>query len=1165
MGSFHHGGSTRSRSSTIQSSVSSSNNTNWQGPSCLHVLYNLLLAPFEDLLPSCGASPRIGRRELILVLEDSLYLVPFAILRSGDESGEFLSERCSLLTVPSLQALRQRHRFKSREAIENINKALVVGVGGNRSHPDISWSDPTSAVQEAAMISEMLHTKPLIQQTASKETILADLTTAECIHFACQLAWKHSAVVLSPGNMVESQSNSKRYYPNSNGEIDQEDENNDMSNSAMEIPINDYILSGSEVANMRLAAKLVVFNTNSNADQISGSAIAKFTNSWLISGCGAVLISLWPVPEMASKILLRAFYSALLQGSKVANALTEAMQTVQHTKHFNNPINWAGFMVIGGANIRLSNKVALIGQALCELVKQPEKCRDALRVCLHLVEKSLQRIHRGQRNAMYTTQKSIENKAGIVTGWRDLLMAVGFRFEPSANGIPSSVFFPQSDPEERLSQCSASLQAILALTPTTLHALSKLVTNNSEFSDDIISVMRNIVAQFLSKSNNDVEGIEISLSVRLWKISGFHEMLASLGFDLMDVGQDQVTLRTGKAANKRNCQFILQALLALFTQEAPKTLDASSSTSSSTESLNDAIENEKHQTTSTATYNNFPRPIVAPRKMTTSSRSAFISYQKRRGEPDGGHEEVSTVQPSKPLQPTFENTDSELSDGYATQKMLAKYSDLNYGGIRANPKICRPGGGGESDATFTPSPIENNVSMALAHQTRIRNLYTNISEATNTIPISKNGSRRPDSSSSASSAADWDSGHATVLRRANNQTLPMPATRQLLPIVDNLRPTAPVYNNLMMQKNLMMESTSSDSEGWVPSQTRNKIKLHQQFIQQAHQQAHQMVVSHYQDMPSVSVAKLKEQFNFIDRLSVRTEAIKNGNSHKKSIVKANDDTLNLSGNSLYFSPAELQNTTTNLVDDDAGPSSVIHHPPAHSHHKSKEIKASTSTTGTSSISSKKNSIQDSILRHMSREMAPTITDVYHERNIGLISAPPLSKLLMTNYEENEAAVQVSQASNTISSSSPTSGLNKLMNAIDLGEEITNCTSSTKLLSCGGASNSDEEYSVEDEAASSQTTMKSVANKKSFNSVPWLSAINAENIVKPSDLTTADILEHQKIKSTSSSSSNSDHLSIIKSPYTEFRDDADGNSQCSSTPKNNSLTTTTAKQKKGSIY
>lgn len=68
----------------------------------------------------------------------------------------------------------------------------------------------------------------------------------------------------------------------------------------------------------------------------------------------------------------------------LCRALAEAMQTVQHTKHFAHPSNWAGFLLIGG-NVRLSNKVALIGQALCELVKTPEKCRDPLRVCLHLV------------------------------------------------------------------------------------------------------------------------------------------------------------------------------------------------------------------------------------------------------------------------------------------------------------------------------------------------------------------------------------------------------------------------------------------------------------------------------------------------------------------------------------------------------------------------------------------------------------------------------------------------------------------------------------------------------------------------------------------------------------------------------------------------------------
>lgn len=45
---------------------------------------------------------------------------------------------------------------------------------------------------------------------------------------------------------------------------------------------------------------------------------------------------------------------------------------------------------------------------------------------------------------------------------------------------------------------------------------------------------------------------------------GCHELFASLGFDLLDVGQDKVTLRTGKQANRRNIQFTMQALLALF-------------------------------------------------------------------------------------------------------------------------------------------------------------------------------------------------------------------------------------------------------------------------------------------------------------------------------------------------------------------------------------------------------------------------------------------------------------------------------------------------------------------------------------------------------------------------------------------------------------------------
>lgn len=86
-----------------------------------------------------------------------------------------------------------------------------------------------------------------------------------------------------------------------------------------------------------------------------------------------------------------------------------------------------------------------------------------MRNSLFQIEKSLQRIHQGIKNSMYTTCQSIENKVGGIPGWKDLLQAVGFRFEAARNGLPPAVFFPQTDPGDRLTQASASLQALLGV------------------------------------------------------------------------------------------------------------------------------------------------------------------------------------------------------------------------------------------------------------------------------------------------------------------------------------------------------------------------------------------------------------------------------------------------------------------------------------------------------------------------------------------------------------------------------------------------------------------------------------------------------------------------------------------------------------------------------
>lgn len=136
------------------------------------------------------------------------------------------------------------------------------------------------------------------------------------------------------------------------------------------------------------------------------------TRAFLAAGAQCTLVSLWPVPVAASKVFVHAFYTALLNGTKASAALADAMKTVQSSKQYSHPSNWAGercfgigvmkiddpdaelcllalFSCLGymliGTDVKLNSPSSLIGQALAEILQYPDRARDALRVLLHLV------------------------------------------------------------------------------------------------------------------------------------------------------------------------------------------------------------------------------------------------------------------------------------------------------------------------------------------------------------------------------------------------------------------------------------------------------------------------------------------------------------------------------------------------------------------------------------------------------------------------------------------------------------------------------------------------------------------------------------------------------------------------------------------------------------
>ncbi|XP_015232317.1 PREDICTED: tetratricopeptide repeat protein 28-like isoform X2 [Cyprinodon variegatus] len=590
----------------------------------LRALYDLLIAPMEGgLMHSSGP---VGRnRQLVVVLEGELYLIPFALLK-GSSSNEYLYERFNIISVPSLASLQAASKARPRSSGASLSPgggSVAAVVGAPRLPPSVMdrwlWGPLPSAQEEALSLGEQLGCRPLTGANATKERVLAALNQAECVHFATHISWKLAAVVLAPsqehtlgdvpssrrkentligtstlGEAVDQEGKTEHLFPRTYSSPERlrgmEERSEDgesvcgMEGACDSAPLHDFLLTAADILDLCLLVKLVVLRLYPESScRVTADGLVGLTRAFLAAGVQCVCVSLWPVQIAASKLFMHTFYAALLSGTKASVALTEAMKNLQSSKHFSHPSNWAGYMLIG-SDVKLNSPMSLVGQALAEILQYPEKARDALRVLLHLVEKSLQRIQSGHCNPMYTSQQSVENKVGGVPGWQALLSAVGFRLEVSgcAAGLPAAVFFPTSDPGDHLQQCSTTLQSLLGLSPPALQALCKLVTT-SEAGEQLIHKLHQVLVQLQSGDKDQdfpLAPVQVSISVQLWRLPGCHEFLAALGFDLCEVGQEEVVLKTGKQASRRNMHFALQALLALFdSTELPKRLSMDSSSS----------------------------------------------------------------------------------------------------------------------------------------------------------------------------------------------------------------------------------------------------------------------------------------------------------------------------------------------------------------------------------------------------------------------------------------------------------------------------------------------------------------------------------------------------------------------------------------------------------
>jgi CHAT domain-containing protein len=303
-------------------------------------LYSLLISPIAPDLPT---DPN---ENVVFVLQDWLYLVPFAALR--DDTGHYLIERHTLSVIPSLgvfqQIQQQSAKHDAGKGVLIVGNPIMPSVSLQEGQPAQQLSALPGAEQEARLVAAQFHATPLLGATATKERILSSLPNSEIAHFAThglldqKTGGFQSGVALSPG---------------------------DADNG---------LLSAREIQHLKLNADLVVLSAcNSALGKMSGDGIFGLSRSFLTAGVSSVVVSLWPISDDSTAFLMEHFYQHMRTGGDKSQALRSAMLDTK--EKYSDPFHWAAFVLVGEPSLSSATRNA---EGDSPVTSRPEAASDNL-------------------------------------------------------------------------------------------------------------------------------------------------------------------------------------------------------------------------------------------------------------------------------------------------------------------------------------------------------------------------------------------------------------------------------------------------------------------------------------------------------------------------------------------------------------------------------------------------------------------------------------------------------------------------------------------------------------------------------------------------------------------------------------------------------------------
>ena len=341
----------------------------------VYELYDILIKPMEYVLPQ-PKSPGGTGGKVVIVPDKDLYLVPFSLLK-GEGGTECLYQRYHLQVVPSLQSLIpptpkptpkvSRKQSLAPRSSRSPSPATPGLKGGSRrssspsplshdqqnlrsgaqrlcplvvSNPAIPvsgahcpWHSLIGVEKETRLLSDLLEVKPLSGKAASKEAVMRRLSSAECVHFITNVSWERGQLVLGPPDNSHSDSEDSIDGQGAESRVSGDGVAvgrrgvADGAANALPEP-RDYLLTVGELMELRLSAKLVVLSGahHSDGSRVSAKGLMCLAQAFLCSGVECVIVPLWATSLQASRLMMNAFYSSLVYGSRASRALAYGMQ-----------------------------------------------------------------------------------------------------------------------------------------------------------------------------------------------------------------------------------------------------------------------------------------------------------------------------------------------------------------------------------------------------------------------------------------------------------------------------------------------------------------------------------------------------------------------------------------------------------------------------------------------------------------------------------------------------------------------------------------------------------------------------------------------------------------------------------------------------------------------